>query len=192
MPGLNENHLHAYLSAPSKTSDNELIEELIDINDVTRLASAQATFQEPDYGYLIDLVGHLVGLIHVQATNLSNQNLAHLNLTAKQAVTLHFIAKNCDLMQKDLAQGVGTSPTVMVGILDNLESQGYIRRVPSTIDRRSLTVSVTKDGKNVLTKVEKALRQTEHQLDEHSSLSLNERETLMKLLRKVANREVQS
>ena len=91
---------------------------------------------EPNYGYLPELVGHLVGLAHIKASTLCSEVLSDLELTPKQAVTLHFIAENSDTMQKDLASGVGTSPTVMVGILDTLSARGLIKRVSSKQDRR--------------------------------------------------------
>lgn len=142
----------------------------------------------PEYGYLRDLIGHLVALTHVQSTQVCAGELEPTQLTPKQAVTLYFISQNANTAQKDLATGVGTSPTVMVGILDTLEKRNFIKRVTSLTDRRSQTVELTKDGKRILVDVKKAFFQTEKQLDESSNLSSQEREDLLRLLRKVTKR----
>lgn len=143
----------------------------------------------PEYGYLRDLIGHLVGLTHNQATQICSAELEPTRLTTKQAVTLYFISQNPDTAQKDLATGVGTSPTVMVGILDTLEKRKFIKRVTSKTDRRSQTVELTKDGKNILKDVEKAFFQTESTLIKNNNLTLKEKTQLIHLLRKLTNRE---
>ncbi len=141
------------------------------------------------YGYLPELVGHLLGLAHIQATNLCSHNLAELRITPKQAVSLYFVSKNSETMQKDLATGVGTSPTVMVGILDVLEKRGFLSRAHSKQDRRSQIVTLTAKGNAALPLVKEALFVTETQIDESSSLSTEERQQLLKLLRKLVKRE---
>ena len=55
-----------------------------------------------DYSYLPDLVGHLVGLIHLHATQLCGEAMSPLGLTPKQFVTLEFISKNPEISQKDI------------------------------------------------------------------------------------------
>ena len=143
----------------------------------------------PDYGYLRDLIGHLVGLTHNQATQICSGELEPTQLTTKQAVTLYFISQNPNTAQKDLASGVGTSPTVMVGILDTLEKRNLIKRVTSKTDRRSQTVELTKTGTKMLINVEKAFFQTESTLIKNNNLNLKEKEQLVHLLRKLTDRE---
>jgi len=159
---------------------------------VVKAAIAEKKEFEPNYGYLPDLIGHLVGLAHIKASTLCSEALSNLELTPKQAVTLHFIAENSDTMQKDLALGVGTSPTVMVSILDTLSTRGFIKRISSKQDRRSLTVIITPEGKKALPLVKKALFATEDQLDEEAQLTATERQDLVKLLRKLTKRQVKT
>jgi len=152
------------------------------------LKEKQENSSSPDYGYLRDLIGHLVALTHVQSTQVCSGELEPTQLTPKQAATLYFISKNPNTAQKDLASGVGTSPTVMVGILDTLEKRNFIKRVTSITDRRSQTVELSSGGRKVLIEVKKAFFQTEKKLDESSNLTTQEREDLVKLLRKITNR----
>jgi len=152
------------------------------------MVELEETSSIPEYGYLRDLIGHLVALTHVQSTQVCSSELEPLQLTPKQAITLYFISKNKNTAQKDLASGVGTSPTVMVGILDTLEKRKFIKRVTSTTDRRSQTVELTKEGKKILIDVKKAFFQTETILDQSSNLSFQERQDLLRLLRKITKR----
>jgi DNA-binding MarR family transcriptional regulator len=45
-----------------------------------------------------------------------------------------------------LAEDLGVSPAGMTGRLDTLEKAGYIKRTPSTTDRRSVNIEVTTAG----------------------------------------------
>lgn len=153
------------------------------------MIDAKHETQSPNYGYLPDLVGHLLSLAHVRSTSLCLEALSHLRLTPKQAVTLYFISENENAMQKDLAAGVGTSPTVMVGILDTLEVRGFIKRKNSKQDRRSQTVKLTAKGKTNLPKLKEAFFSTEQELSAQV-LSKKERKQLLELLRKLTHREV--
>ena len=67
-----------------------------------------------DYGYLPTLVGHMAGLTHLRATQLFTEALSDLELTPKQAIALEFIANNPTISQREIAQHIGTTPTVLV------------------------------------------------------------------------------
>ncbi|MER7006110.1 MarR family transcriptional regulator [Dactylosporangium sp. NPDC000555] len=45
-----------------------------------------------------------------------------------------------------LAEDLGVSPAGMTGRLDSLEKAGYIKRTPSSIDRRSVNIEATSAG----------------------------------------------
>jgi DNA-binding MarR family transcriptional regulator len=149
--------------------------------------------QPPDalqvnYSYLPDLVGHLVGLAHMHATQLCTEQMAPLNLTPKQFVTLEFVANNPEISQKDIAYHVGTTPPVMVTILDDLSERGLLERVRSTQDRRMQFVQITNEGRALLDDIRSRAFAVEHQIDEETGLTPEERTTLLELLRKITNR----
>ena len=148
----------------------------------------KAVLAEINYGYLPDLLGHLVSLSSLTATKLANQKLEALALTSKQAVCLYFISLNPETRQKDLASGVGTSPSVMVGILDVLETRGFIRRVTSKEDRRAQFIAISDSGRAILPKIQACFFETEAKLDKASQLSPEERQDLLRLLRKLSHR----
>lgn len=145
-----------------------------------------------DYSYLPELVGHLLGLAHVRVTQLCTEVMQPLDLTPKQFVTLEFVSKNPNIPQKEIAFHVGTSPTVMVGILDTLTKRKLVKRVRSQDDRRHQFVQVTTKGKEVLGIIREKAFEVEDLFAAEAGLSEMERETLLRLLQKLANREVKS
>lgn len=144
--------------------------------------------QTIDYSYLPELVGHLLGLAHVRATQLCIEIMQPLDLTPKQVVTLEFVSKNPEIPQKDIAYHVGTSPPMMVNILDELDERKLVRRVRSQDDRRRQYVHVTKKGAALLEEIKKKAFEVEDVFAAEANLTGDEREVLLKLLKKLANR----
>jgi DNA-binding MarR family transcriptional regulator len=64
---------------------------------------------------------------------------------------LHFLAHHHGVMcQRDLAEGLGASPTIMVKVLDLLEHDGLVSRRRDQADRRAYAIAVTPQGRAVL------------------------------------------
>lgn len=141
-----------------------------------------------DYSYLPELVGHLLGLAHVRATQLCIEVMQPLDLTPKQVVTLEFVSKNPEIPQKDIAYHVGTSPPMMVNILNELDERKLVRRVRSQDDRRRQYVHVTEKGMALLEEIKKKAFEVEAIFATEANLTSDEREVLLKLLKKLANR----
>lgn len=142
-----------------------------------------------DYSYLPELVGHLLGLAHVRVTQLCTEVMQPLDLTPKQFVTLEFVSKNPNIPQKDIAFHVGTSPTVIVGILDTLTKRKLVKRVRSKDDRRCQFVQITTKGEAMLGIIREKAFEVEDLFAAETGLNETERETLLELLQKVANRK---
>ena len=117
---------------------------------------AQSTTQIINYSYLPQLIGHLTGLTHLRAIQLCTDELEDVDLTPKQFVALEFIAKNPDISQKQIASHIGTTPTVLVNILDVLTERGLVERIKSRIDRRRHSVALTQAGKAMLPQIKTA------------------------------------
>jgi len=144
------------------------------------------------YSYLNELVGHLSGLSHLRATQLFTDELSKIQLTPKQAVALEFIAHNPTDSQKQIAAHIGTTPTVMVGVLDVLTERGLVERVRSEADRRRHTVRLTENGKAIRLNIEQAAFAVEKHLMAESELTPAEWEQLIHLMQKLTNRENQA
>jgi DNA-binding MarR family transcriptional regulator len=144
--------------------------------------------QPIDYSYLPELVGHLLGLAHVRVTQLCTEVMQPLDLTPKQFVTLEFVSKNPEIQQKDIAHHVGTSPPMMVSILDNLDKRKLVRRERSQDDRRRQYVRLTEHGAALLEEIKQKAFEVEELFAAETGLTCEEYQTLLKLLKKVANR----
>lgn len=142
-----------------------------------------------NYSYLTGLIGHMSGLSHLRATQLFTEELSGLELTPKQVIALEFIANNRTVSQKEIAAHIGTTPTVMVGILDALSKRGLVERVRSAEDRRRHTVAVTTAGHKTLPKIETAAKAVESRLLAESNLTATEWDQLVLLMQKLTDRE---
>lgn len=141
-----------------------------------------------DYSYLPELIGHLVGLAHLRAKELCLELMNPFSLTPKQFVALEFISNNQGIPQKDIARHIGTTPAVMVSILDALTAQGYVERVTDAQDRRRSHVQITRQGKGILKEVKRLAFDVEKILFRESGLSKSEWKTLLGLLRRLTRR----
>ncbi len=145
--------------------------------------------QEINYSYLPDLVGHLLGLAHLRATQLCSDAMEPLQLTPKQFVALEFIANNPCTSQKKIAEHIGTAPAVMVGILDILGKRGWVRRVRAEHDRREQYVQLMPAGKDSLAEIRRLAFEVEKQFADETGLSESEREAVLTILRKMTTRQ---
>lgn len=79
---------------------------------------------------------------------------ANLNARSGTISCLALIATNPGVSQKLLAANTGFDKSIIVGIMDDLESRGWAIRVRSTEDRRRHALQATDAGLEVLRKVE--------------------------------------
>ncbi len=82
---------------------------------------------------------------------------------------------------RDLARDLGVSPAGMTGRLDGLERSGYVRRIPSSSDRRRIDVEVTHAGLDLWRQA--MARRGHAEEDLMATLSQQELSTLNRLLK---------
>jgi DNA-binding MarR family transcriptional regulator len=85
--------------------------------------------------------------------------------------------------QQVLSEELRIDRSVMVGIADDLEKSGYVRRERSPEDRRAYAVTITAPGRRALAKAEKWI--PEFLDDTFAALSPPERDQLTRLLGKL-------
>ncbi|MEU9720695.1 MarR family transcriptional regulator [Streptomyces sp. NPDC047976] len=66
--------------------------------------------------------------------------------------------------QAALAREIGADKTRIIGVLDDLEDRGLIRRQPDPDDRRARVLSLTPEGRRTRDAVQSAIRQREERL----------------------------
>lgn len=87
----------------------------------------------------------------IRAIELHSRKLASdYQITGPQLVCLLALQEEAPLTVKRLAQSAYLSPSTVVGIVDRLEEKDLVQRIRSTTDRRSVKISVTEKGQQLL------------------------------------------
>jgi DNA-binding MarR family transcriptional regulator len=113
--------------------------------------------------------------------------LARLGLEPREVMLFRFVALSEGHSQRDVAAAIGLPASRIVGLVDHLESQGWIERRSSASDRRTHALHVTPTGRAVLERVQAASRDHERELI--AGLSSEQQATLEELLTNVARRQ---
>lgn len=127
--------------------------------------------------------GFLLAKVEEEMETLFIHELEKLNISARQFGVLQFIEKNPYSSQIMVSNALLVDRTTMVSHVDFLEDNDLLLRVKNPNDRRSFVLKVTNNGKEVLEKGRRYLRETENEV--LKELNTNERETLKNLLSKV-------
>lgn len=94
-------------------------------------------------------------------------------------------AMKWEVTQIELAHAVGLDKTTMVVTLDELETAGLAKRVPSAEDRRARIVTVTKAGRQKVAKAEAIVKQVQE--DVLSALPEGDRQVFLDCLSSLVN-----
>ncbi len=84
-------------------------------------------------------------------------------------------------------RGVGTFPSRLVGLLDEMEGRGLVERRDRPGDRRSYSLHLTDAGREAMEQIVRAARQ--HEDDLCAALDESEREQLVGYLRRIAEQQ---
>jgi DNA-binding MarR family transcriptional regulator len=81
------------------------------------------------------------------------------NLTLVRLFALRWLSKAPDSNMSSFARLLGVRPQTVTPIVDSLEKDGLVRRVPSKEDRREARLELTAKGARVLESVRAAFRE---------------------------------
>ncbi len=91
---------------------------------------------ENSVGYWIFATAH-------QMACAMNERLQELGITHRQWEVLGWLSFEGALSQTELAERIGIESPTLVGVLDRMERDGWIQRVPSETDRRKKIIHPT-------------------------------------------------
>lgn len=101
----------------------------------------------------IEMAGHLIRRLQQQSTQVfqSQMQAAGFDLTSVQFAALDAIAQQPGVDQATLAATISFDRATIGGVIERLESKGYVQREVSETDRRSRLLKLTSSGKKLLT-----------------------------------------
>ena len=145
--------------------------------------SPQADTPAPSHGSSA-LLDHLARVTRARAES----ELDRHGLRPRHFVALTLLRDHGGFSQQGLAIALQIDKTNLVGLLNELESSGFVARRRSPEDRRRHIVEITPAGIGRLRQTETALVEVEN--DVLSGLDEEERETLYRLLQRATSKHV--
>ncbi|MCK9799360.1 MarR family transcriptional regulator [Pseudomonas chlororaphis] len=149
----------------------------------TEALAVAADTQAPLDSALDDLIGYAMRRAQLKLfQNLISRLSAH-DLRPAQFSALAIIEQNPGLMQADLARALAIEPPQVVPLLNKLEERALAVRVRCKPDKRSYGIFLSKTGETLLKELKQIAAQSD--LDATAALDEQEREQLLRLLKKV-------
>ena len=96
-------------------------------------------------------LGFLLAAAGQQAMSAFRSRLEPLGIHPRAYAVLWAVSEGSDPSQRELSRALGLPPSRMVGLLDGLEDDGLIERVPDPGDRRTHRVRLTDHGRRTVT-----------------------------------------
>ena len=109
--------------------------------------------------------------------------LDELTLSHREALVLSFVSATEGLSQQELSDRLGLDPTIVVGLVDGLESRGLLKRLRDPDDRRRNKLLLTEHGVALRQRAIAAISAFENPL--LGPLSDSERRQLQEILHKM-------
>ncbi|WP_199431931.1 MarR family winged helix-turn-helix transcriptional regulator [Qaidamihabitans albus] len=129
-------------------------------------------------------IGYLLARAGGRAIRNLNRALEPFGLRSRHYTVLAASAAHGGLSQRELGGVLGVDPSAVVALVDDLERAGLVRREPHPDDRRTRLVAVTEQGATTLAEARELAGQVDTELLD--ALTVAERQTLEKLLRRIA------
>ncbi|QOV47838.1 winged helix-turn-helix transcriptional regulator [Streptomyces chromofuscus] len=132
---------------------------------------------------LLDRLGFLLARHGAAADSRIRRALEGFRLTPRQGTALILLGQSGSMGQQALAAALDVDPSVMVGILNDLEAARLVERRRDRSDRRRHIVAITDEGDCLLAKTRQAVTDVEQEM--FGRLSPEEVATLRGLLLRI-------
>ena len=134
-------------------------------------------------------LGFLLAAVGQQTMSAFRARLEPLGIHPRAYAVLWAVTEVSDPSQRDLSRALGLPASRMVGLLDGLQDDGLIERVPDPADRRTHRVRLTDHGRRTVDRLEAEASALEDTMI--AALSENDRDSLRELLTRVSTRLAQ-
>lgn len=134
-------------------------------------------------------VGRLFRIAHQALAQGMQRNHESLGITSTQGYVLGYLTHrqlsgNTPIYAKDVEQHFGVKHSSVSGVLQRLESKGFLVFEPDDTDRRCKKIILTEKAMDIHEQIGRHIRATEDKL--FQGMTENEIETFTRLLRKAA------
>jgi DNA-binding MarR family transcriptional regulator len=126
----------------------------------------------------------LLSQVGARTAQVFARRLAPLGVSPRAFGVLSNLAAGPGQNQQRLADALGIHRNNMVGLIDDMEAAGWVRRHRSAEDRRAFDVRLTPAGSALLARVNRLIPALEDDLAQ--GLSASQRQTMVTLLEQVA------
>lgn len=145
--------------------------------------AAAAAVGDIDTSYLESLTGYNARRAALTIISVFLERMAQYELRPVDFSVLSLIANNPGITSRQLCGALDILPPNLVGMLRDLEGRGVIEKREHPTDRRAQGLHLSAAGKKLYAKAQRTA--TELEVDALGDLSVEERETLHSLLRRV-------
>ena len=145
--------------------------------------AAAAAVGDIDTSYLESLTGYNARRAALTIISVFLERMAQYELRPVDFSVLSLIANNPGITSRQLCGALDILPPNLVGMLRHLEGRGVIEKRDHPTDRRAQGLHLSAAGKKLYAKAQRTA--TELEVDALGDLSVEERETLHSLLRRV-------
>lgn len=118
------------------------------------------------------------------------QKVGELNITPVQALVLGFLSDEDRITSSELGKRTELDSATMTGILDRLEAAGLIERQGNPVDRRSIKIHLTEQGKALAGEAVRIIAEANREF--LAILTEQEQEELRSLIRKLRDQSGRS
>ena len=93
---------------------------------------------------------HLLHRVHQRATELFQEKMAGINLTARQYVVLVTAAQNDGASQQDIIDATGIDRSTVSQVMQTMIRKGLLKRKRTKEDARAYAITLTEHGRDIL------------------------------------------
>ncbi len=130
-----------------------------------------------------DCIFFQLAKVHQIANRFLSQKVSELSITSVQAMVLGFLDKEDQITSSELGKRTELDSATLTGLLDRLESTGFIERKGNPDDRRSIHIHLTKKGKAMSREATRVI--AESNLEFLQGLTLAEKQDLHDIIKKL-------
>lgn len=113
---------------------------------------------------LVDRTGYLINHAHHRLRRRAEQALSGTGIHPRDFGLLSIVATDEPCSQNHIAVAMGVTPPAALGFVEELETRGLVHRARSESDRRVYEVTLTAEGRQVLSKARRAAGQVQKEI----------------------------